>query len=335
MTLSRFSSFLVASATLLSSLSPSLAFAQVTPLPSSPQNDPSVRLEFVEDVPVVGNFLVSPTKIVKTLKPGESLDTSVMVFNREGAEITYKITIQDFAPDSRTDDIQLYLDKDGPYSARSWVKTVKEFTLKHGERATIPVSVSAPANASVGDHYTAIMIQHKEPSDGVGIGLITQVGVLFLITADGNTIKEGNLESFFSRLPIFWSRKAVMGIKYKNTGTVHLAPDGMVRIRNIFGVVVDQIPFRDWFVYRESFRTREVTWKPRFALGRYTADLEFHDAAHPNEPVTASASFWILPIVPILVVLGTVFLLSLLTQIIISRFEIRKKDDAKATEKKE
>jgi hypothetical protein len=323
----------------VSSSSSSSSASTQSSAPSKAANDPSIRIEKVgidgTPVPVTGDFSVSPTRLIQKALPGETIKSTISVFNRQGKTVTYELHRQDFAPDAQTDDINLFKDKDGPFSSRSWFTTVKEFTVSHGERAFVPVTITIPKNASVGDHYTALMIQEKELPGGAGINIVSQVGILFLITADGNTVKEGMLEKFFATLPIYWSRIATFGVKYKNTGTVHLAPEGMIRVQNIFGVTVDQIPFRDWYIYRGSFRTREITWSPRFALGRYTANIELKDAAHLNEPITASVSFWILPIIPLLIVLGTVFLLSLLVQIILSRFEIRKKDEKEKQEKKD
>ena len=111
---------------------------------------------------------------------------------------------------------------------------------------------------------------------------------------------------------------------YKNTGTVHLVPTGIVKISNIFGVDIDEIPFKDWYVYRESFRTRHLVWEPRFALGRYTATLTLTDSAH-EVPIVATTVFWVLPIIPLLIIFAIILLISFLSQILMSRFEIRRR----------
>lgn len=314
----KFSASLTIAATLL--LSAGHAAAQ--------QNDPSIRVEQVTAsvVEVKNDFLVSPTRFVETLQPGTSKTIDISVMNREGRPVTYRLFRQDFAPDSEQNDIRLYTDTDGPYSARNWVTSVTEFTIEHGERATIPVTISVPPNASAGDHYTTIMIRHKDGPDSDGIGIIAQVGILLIITADGDIVRSGDIVSFSSWYPIYWARKAMMTLKYKNTGTVHLVPTGLVRITNIFGVTVDEIPFRDWYVYRSSIRSRELVWEPRFALGRYTARLSLTDGAHDAaHPIIASTSFWILPIVPLIIILCVIVVLSLLSQLLLSHYEIKRK----------
>ncbi len=313
--------------TLASSLL-TLSFLGTLVTPAFAQNDPGIRTEKVtaSEVEVKNDFLVSPTRFVNVLKPGESTTFEINVLNREGQEMTYQILRQDFAPDTEKDDIKIFPEGDGPYSARSWVETTTEFTIQHGERAFIPVTITVPEKASIGDHYTTLMVQRKKTPQGQGIGIIARVGVMLIITANGDFVQSGDLVSFSANSPIFWSRKGAMTMNYKNTGTVHLVPTGIVKITNIFGVEVDEIPFRDWYVYRESSRSRHLMWEPRFALGRYSASLSMTDGAHEN-PIVATTSFWVLPILPLIIILAIIIVISFLSQLLMSHYEIRKKGD--------
>lgn len=291
-------------------------------------NDSSVRIETVDPslMTVQRDFLVSPSRIAITVKPGSSKTTEISVLNREGKRMSYTILRQDFSSDQQSDDIKIYSNVDGPYSARGWVRQTKDFTLEYGQRAYIPITVNVPEKPSVGDHYTVLLVQRAEPADATGINIMSQVGILFLITVDGEVVKSGELTSFSSWYPLYWSRKASFSLKYKNTGNVFLMPTGKVRIANIFGVTVDEIPVKDWYVYRESSRGRVLNWQPRFALGRYTATLMLTDAAHDaSNEIIASTSFWILPIIPLIIILVVIFCASLLWHVMMSRFEIRRK----------
>ncbi len=280
-------------------------------------------------IPMRNDFQVSPTRFVLDMDPGEERTIQISIISRSGEPYTFSTNAEDFAADER-EDIVLFGDKDGPFSARAWVyPAMKSVQLNHGQRATIPVTIKVPDNAAVGDHYVAVLFQ-RDPKKGPepGFNIMARVGVLLLITVKGPMVRQGQLEQFKSLLPMYWWLPATLRLQYRNEGTVHLIPSGSVQIKNIFGITVDEIPVKDWFVLRNSTRSRLITWQPRFALGYYRATVMVKTAANPDVE-QLSTSFWVIPVIPVAFALIAIFFVSFVVQIFFSRFEIRTKKKKK------
>lgn len=286
---------------------------------------PAVPITQEGGIPVRNDFQVSPTRFTLEMDPGEQRTIDISVISRSGEPYTFSSLTEDFAWDEK-EDIHLFGSRDGPFSARRWaVPNIGSVTLSHGERATIPVTVTVPQNASVGDHYVAVLFQ-RDPKEGpqAGFNIIARVGVLVLVTVKGPVVKQGNLQEFRSLLPVYWWLPSTFALRYKNEGTVHLIPSGTVKIKNIFGIVVDEIPVKDWYVLRNSVRLRNITWNPKFALGYYKATVNVKTDANPDAE-EMSSSFWIIPLVPVSLALVAIFLVSFIVQFFFSRFEVRKR----------
>lgn len=309
-------------------LVPTIVLAQSS-VPSALSTVPPLQISEQSGVEVRGDFQVGPTRFVLEMDPGETRTVEVQLTSREGEPRNYSINIEDFSvSDDGTDNIQFYGNGAGPFSAKPWITpAVENFGLKHGERAFIPVKISIPNDASVGDHYSVVIFQRdlkqSEEQKG-GFNLIARIGALLLITVKGDLIKEGSMEGFSVGRPIYWSLPAQFSIIYKNTGTVHLTPSGRIEVKNIFGIPVDDIDVKDWYVLRNSVRKREIIWQPKFALGYYSATLHLASAGQADETVQ-TVRFWIIPALPVLIALFAIFLVSFIVQAFFSHFEIKKK----------
>ncbi|MBP9850485.1 MAG: hypothetical protein KBC47_02225 [Candidatus Peribacteraceae bacterium] len=305
-------------------LMPVAVFAQAEDATPPPQE---IMISQQTGVEVRGDFQVGPTRFVLEMDPGEERTIEVQLTSREGQPRSYDIQIEDFSvTDDGTDNIQFYANGNGPFSARSWVEPIVDSVdLKHGERAFIKVKITVPMNAAVGDHYSVVLFERK-PAGEVqgGFNLISRVGALLLITVKGDLIREGDLQMFTGKKNIYWMLPAQFSIQYRNTGTVHLVPAGHVQIKNIFGIPVDDIAVKDWYVLRNSTRRRDILWQPKFALGRYTATLTLNSPGQKGEEVR-TLSFWVLPALPVLLALLAIFTVSFLVQAFLGHFEIKKK----------
>jgi hypothetical protein len=278
-------------------------------------------------VEVRGDFQVGPTRFVLEMDPGETRTLEIQLTSREGEPRTYSLEVEDFSvTNDGTDNIQFYGNGSGPFSAKSWIETaMQNIGLKHGERAFIPVRVTVPKNASVGDHYSVVLFE-RHPTGEVkgGFNLIARIGALLLITVKGDLIRQGDMQLFRVKKRVYWSLPAQFDIQYRNTGTVHLTPVGHIEIKNIFGIPVDDIAVKDWYVLRNSIRKRDMIWQPKFALGYYSATLTLSSPGQESD-IVKTVSFWIIPALPVLLGLLAIFIVSFLVQAFFSRFELKKK----------
>lgn len=314
---------LVSSTCILASVLPFSAFAQI-----SPANLKSlVQVQQLPGVEVRNDFQLGPTRFQVSLEPGAERRLEVEVTNRMGRTATFTFETEDFAAgDNASDSTKLFGLVDGPYSARRWLNpAVTSIELRHGERAYIPVMVRVPRDASVGDHYAALLLKRDlEPGEGTGgVSVISRVGALFLITVEGDVVEDGHLVKLDSLKKIYWRLPVQLQMDARNDGTVHMEPQGNVAIRNLFGLTVDEVPFQNWFVLRNSSRSVTLTWKPSFALGYYTA--ETNATIYGKQAEVLKTGFFVIPALPVLLVLLAIFLVSFLVQFFFSRFEIKRK----------
>jgi hypothetical protein len=309
----------------LQSAAPSV-FAQ-TPAGTMPQ---SVRINVQNDTPAVGDFTVGPARLLLTMKPGEERNVEIQITNREGRRAAFDLTTEDFVADQEREGTPTFFadDTEGPYPARAWITPqVPRLELNHAERAFVNVTIKVPNDAEAGDHQAALIVTRDvESQPEGGFTIVSRVAAMFIITVEGDIVQEGYVDSLESRRYFNWFYPAFLRLSSRNLGTVHMIPTGSIEIRNIFGIVVDEIPVKNWVVLRDSSRARTFEWHPRFALGYYRAstDLTVFDG-RPLQPV--SAGFWMIPLLPLLLLLFLIFLVSFLVQYFFSRFEIKRKGD--------
>jgi hypothetical protein len=314
----------LALSSILFALSP-FAVTAAEPVPQRPAN---MRINVQNDMPTVGDFTVGPARTFLEIPAGEERVVEIQITNREGGLATYSLTTEDFDADAEREGTPVFYasDLEGAYPARGWITPeTMRFELRHAERAFLRVTIKVPEDADAGDHQAALVFTRETKSDVVGgFQIIPRVASLFIITVPGDVVEEGYITRLQSRHYLNWSFPVTLNLAARNTGTVHMAPEGSIVIRNIFGITVDEIPVRDWYILRNSARQRDFFWEPLFGLGYYnaTADLMAFDR-RPLEPV--SAGFWVIPLLPVLILLFLIFIVSFLVQYLSARFEITRK----------
>lgn len=301
-----------------------IASAQV-----APDRPESLRVNMQNNLSVKGHFAVGPTRFLLRMQPGETRSVEIQITNREGQLSLYLLGTQDFTADEQGSPKFYGEDVAGPYPARHWLEPeLRKFELLHGERAFIHVNITVPRDAEPGDHQAAVVIRSDEEIvTAGGVNVISSVASLFIITVEGDIIEDGRLLSIAPKRNLNWSTPLELLVTTRNDGTVHLIPTGTIAIKNIFGITVDEILVADWVILRNSTRSRAFAWLPRFALGRYTATTDLVLNSDAGETLTSpvSTSFWVIPLLPVLIVLLAIFLVSFLVQFFLSRFEISRK----------
>ncbi|UPA22516.1 hypothetical protein K8942_05725 [Candidatus Peribacteria bacterium] len=310
--------------------------AATTPLVNSALRPMSLRINVQSDTPVLNDFTLGPTRFILSMAPGEERTVDVELTNRSGTDAIFNLTSEDFIANPEQEGTPMFFAEglDSAYSARRWLTPeIRRVQLLHADRAFIRVTVRVPANADAGDHQAALIVTREiPPTEESGINIVSRVASLFVVSVQGDVIENGLIDSLTASKRLNWSLPVHLRLLAKNTGTVHMLPTGTVDIRNIFGIPVDEVPFKDWVVLRESERARTFTWSPRFALGRYTASTDF-TAFNGRHLESVSTSFWVIPLLPVLVILLLIFLVSFLVQYVMARFEFRRREPENAARK--
>jgi hypothetical protein len=280
-----------------------------------------------------GDFVVEPGKTEILVDPGQTVVKNVSVTNRIDRRVTFQITTEDIAgTDNPLQAVVLLDDTDGPYSLSDSVQPeITEFSLEFGEKITIPVTISIPANAEPGGHYGAVVIS-TVPDAAItarqGAQLTSRVGSLFLVRVNGEAKQEGALSGFKVIGPdaSFYSKRPEgFEIAFKNTGRVHLVPYGEVTVRNILGIVVDRIPVDAYFALPESTRYREVRWEnDRTAFGYYRASVSLYKG-YGNDYDEMTVGYFVLPWKTVLLVLAGIIIAVSLINYLRRNFVLKRK----------
>jgi hypothetical protein len=308
-----------------------------TALSQSSDTDLPYETELLLGNEVIGDFVLGPGKIELSIKPGETKIVEVTVSNRTGNPRTFEITTEDAEGSSDPSQTLILLGDDkGPYSLKDYVSVeASRFTLPHNLRARIPVTISIPADAEPGGLYGSLLVstvsQEAKTGDGAGTlpqsAVVARIGTLFFITIPGDVAKEGKLKQF-STAPeksIFQRAPIRFGMLFENTGSIHLAPYGEIRIKNMFKEEVGFMEIDPWFVLPRAQRLREVEWNRDLLFGRYTATA-YINRSYDDVVDEMSYSFWVLPWRPLAAAFLVLFITFFLIRAFFKNFEFRRKE---------
>ncbi len=284
------------------------------------------------------DFAVEPGKTEVLLNPGQHIIKQVTITNRKNKTVNFVLSAEDFiGTNDPKQAVQLLGNEKGPYSIKDFIKPeFTTFSLKFGERITIPVDISVPEKVEPRGYYGALIVsnnpdsisgsQNIDSAEGK-TRLVSRIGSLFLVRVNGEGKEEGSINDFKVIGPkksFYESRPKGFEISFKNTGNVHLVPYGTITIKNLLGKTIDSIPVNAYFSLPDSIRYREVEWKSGFGLGRYTAELSLFKG-YNSEFDNAKVSFWILPWKVLLLAFGIIAIFAWFIYYFKTRFELKKK----------
>ncbi len=283
------------------------------------------------------DFAVEPGKTEIFLNPGEHVTKQISITNRINKTVDFILSAEDLVgSDNSQQPIKLLGNERGPYSIKDFIKPeISTFSLKFGERITIPVDISVPTNVEPRGYYGALIVTNNpeigpnsKPTEVEGkTRLVSRIGSILLVRVNGKGKEEGSLSDFKVIGPskaFYEKRPEGFEIAYKNTGNVHLVPYGTITIKNIFGKSIEVLPVNAYFALPDSIRYHEVSWKQGFGLGRYTANLSLYKG-YGTEYAESKVAFWIIPWKILLMVLVGIILIVTIGYYIATRFELRRK----------
>ncbi len=285
---------------------------------------------------VVGDFVVGPGKADVTISPGETKVVNMTVTNRTGERRQFNITVEDAqgTTDVRTP-VRLLGTERGPYSIKDYLSfPATSFILDHNQRALVPVTVSIPVDAEPGGRYGSVLVDTIALESNVGetdatvpqSAIIARIGTLFFVTIPGAVEREAEMVEFatLQKQRFFQGGPIPFGILHKNTGSIHVAPYGEVRITNVLGEEVGFVELEPWFLLPGSERLREVSWNRELLFGRYTATAQIN-RSYDDIVDTASWTFWVLPWKILLGGFAVIFFVLFLIRAFFRTFEFKRK----------
>lgn len=290
--------------------------------------------------------VIPPTQEFLNVRPGETIETKVKLFNEEATPKTFYASTANFEAldESGTPNILATADQTG---LASWMKVDGEGRLvQPGERIEYAVTIAVPTDAPPGGHYAAVLISPEPPAsagDGTQVSISQKVASLVLVSVEGVIQESGSIVAFstvggrtmFNRLPVDFVTR------FQNSGNVHLRPSGDITIRSLFGGAGSTLTVNPGLlqaVLPQQVRKFDATWEQEalaaergtffqelgrewrnFGFGPYTAELALQYGAN-KETVVANLQFQILPWRVLLLSLIVLVFVILLLVVLIQRY---------------
>ncbi len=263
-----------------------------------------------------------PPSFELQIDPGQSTELEVKLYNETQKAIQLYTEVANFTAQGETG--QPTFDFDNPSDLRPWFEVESgPFILNPGERREIPIKINAPSEAEAGGHYAALFFSNQPPVSAdrqhqIAIG--SKLGTLFLINVTGEIIESGAIEELalerqvYNRLPIDF------GLRFSNTGTIHLRPQGTLAIRNWFNQVKGDLTVNavKGATLPQTIRKYDIKWEKgevlntdsnffvnfwrevanewhNFAFGRYSASVAVTYGSAGSLNDNATVSFWVIP----------------------------------------
>jgi len=293
-------------------------------------------IETLPGTAVEGDIVLGPGKIEAWLNPGEKTTRMIYFTNRTGRTIDFLVNIEDFKGSRDPEEGTIFMGEEkGPYSLKDYLHPeVEKFTLEHGQRISLPIEITIPEDAEPGGRYGVVFASALPPEIEIKpgeevkpmVGIISRVGCLLFIRVKGEVIEDGFLKSFGTKDAKKYFEQGPINFEllFENNGNVHLAPYGMIEIKNLFGKKVDEIEIDPYFAMPDSVRMREMKWERELLFGRYTA-LASVNRGYQDIIDQKSIDFWVIPWKIILAGLVGLFLIIWFFRWITGKFEIRRK----------
>ncbi len=239
---------------------------------------------------------IQPNKISHTIEPGDSVSGVITLKNASDSDVKVEVEMNDFIPTPGTGDFHFVKRAEGVTSVRDWVTigSPADFIFKKGESKEIPYTIKAPKNAEPGSHFGIAFFMASKIGDTGQLKVGTRVGMVIYVTVPGNFLQKGKLLDF-STSKFIQKGPVNFKIKFENTGTVHFEPKGVIKITNIFGKEVANVPVQGALVLPTGVKDFTVNWPVNFLLGRYKAEISLKDG-EGNVLTAKSVAFYAFPL---------------------------------------
>ena len=254
---------------------------------------------------------VEPALFEQTVNPGDRFSTSINVSNPGTATKQFTVGVQDISGVDQNSQPVFSSTSVETYGVSSWVQIGQPtITVPAGGSVIVPFSITVPKNAGPGGHYGAIFIS-TNPSRPVvnGSGLGYEVGALIELRIAGDAVQKAEIKEFSTDESLYQNPSVSFKTTVANEGNILLQPRGPIDITNMFGQKVSSIVMNDSgnSIFPGATRSFTASWQGSgLAFGQFTAVMTLNYGDAVNKTISQSLAFWVIPVVPIVVVLVSI-----------------------------
>lgn len=232
---------------------------------------------------------------IYTLEPGAVKEDSLTLQNSTDKEMEVRLYPVD-ATTTVQGDFTLELEKETADTVGSWVKLSKSrVTLEPFETKKIPLVLTVPENAPVGDYAGGIIVQPVSSDtgttrEGFNVNIVRRVGARIYVTIPGEKVSDiriGQPEKLIIEDELIYT------VKVENKGNVIVNPSVKAEIRSVLGrktITVDLEQIGD--ILPQTSRLAQVkTGMPLPLLGRHIVSFELGYADGKTASTSKSFDF--------------------------------------------
>ncbi len=277
---------------------------------------------FAASSPATNGYRVSPVRTDLTIKPGASHNLTVYIQNASSAVENLKVLVNDFQPpkDESGNPALLLNDATAPqHSLKQFVKVPSNtFTLKPGQQAPVSVAITVPGGTPGGGYYGAIRFAPVGAGGDKNVNLSASVASLVLITVPGNLSEKISVAGFgvaqgdsTDTRTLFFNNKNLQSVvRFQNSGNVQEQPFGKIILKRgskvlaTYSVNKSDSPGN---VLPDSIRRFTTKLDKVGSFGKYKIEGNFGYGS-TGQLLTASATFYVIPIVVIIIAIAAILL---------------------------
>jgi hypothetical protein len=216
---------------------------------------------------------VSPTSADVTVAPGSSYKGEMSVINQGETDTGYTVYPTPYSVSGEA--YQPYFSPiSGATDITKWFTLGStNGTLKMGDQATIPFTITVPQGTGAGSYYATIF---AETADKGNAGVIThkRVGMIVYLRVSGQAIEKGSIDTW--NVP--WLQEAPFGatVKIANQGSVHFQAKVHVVVSDLFGAPKFSYE-RSPEILPQKLRAIPVAWPDgaSFGLFKVSGDVTY------------------------------------------------------------
>ncbi len=179
-------------------------------------------------------FSVEPAVIHVSVAEDTLFSSAFTLKNLEAQPVSVSIRVADFEPLDSGVGVREFdhrVGPDDPLFASSWVAYPKEtLTLAPKKKLSVPFSIRVPKDAVPGGKSITFVVET------IGGNVHSRMYVLCFLNIPGDARELLTIEDLSFGSPVYNAPHGRVSIQLKNDGDTHIRPEGVVVIRNMFGV---------------------------------------------------------------------------------------------------
>jgi hypothetical protein len=276
---------------------------------------------------------VSPSPLIATLEPSSTTDLEIKIRNTSTQPETLVMGVKSFTINSTSAAVEL---NDEPSEELSKIVSFSnpEFDIGPGQWFTQKLTVAVPEDPEFNYNFATTISRKDKKVATEGSTIEGSVAIFTLLSVNRpGAIKSYEITEFKALKRVFDYLPAKFILKIKNTGNTNVSPLGNLFINknasdesymetipiNPNGSFIlpnserdfelqwaDGFPFRETTTNENGEQSDSLNWSlkdlSKLRIGKYNASVvALYDNGQRDVPLGAEVSFWVIPVIPIII----------------------------------